>query len=369
MAAAPQRILIVRLGAMGDVIHALPAVAMLRAALPDALIGWAIEERWTELLSAPEAVLAPRSPHKPLADKIHVINTREWRRALLSDETWKDILVARRGLREMKYDLALDLQGAWKSGAVAHASGANLRIGFRQPRERGASMFYTQQVAAAGAHIIDQNISLAAAALRRYDLENLGSSDLPLLPRDTAAESWCDATLARHSLQANRFAILNPGAGWDAKCWPVEKYGEVARNLAQDGIRSVVNFGPAEEPLAREVEANSDDAATAIPCSVGELIAITRRARLFIGGDTGPMHLAAAFKVPVVGIFGPTDPARNGPYGTESIVLRRPGSVTNHSRRGAPDEEMLSITVTEVLSAARSLLARCPARDQEAPRA
>jgi heptosyltransferase-1 len=121
-------------------------------------------------------------------------------------------------------------------------------------------------------------------------------------------------------------------------------------------LRSIVNFSPAEEALAREVESLSEGAAKALPCSIGELIALTRRARLFVGGDTGPMHLAAALRVPVVGIFGPTDPARNGPFATPSVVIRRQESVTNHSRRGPADEAMLSITAAEVLAGARELL-------------
>jgi heptosyltransferase-1 len=158
--------------------------------------------------------------------------------------------------------------------------------------------------------------------------------------------------------------VINPGAGWGAKCWPAARYAEVARGLAEAGVRSIINFGPKEEGLAHAVEAASGGAAQAVSCRIGELIALMRRARLFVGGDTGPMHLAAALGVPVVGIFGPTDPARNGPYGTEAVVLRSPESLTNHSRRARPDEAMLSISAADVLSAARKLLKRI----QEAPR-
>jgi len=129
-----------------------------------------------------------------------------------------------------------------------------------------------------------------------------------------------------------------------------------ARAIAATGVRSVLNYGPGEESLAQEAEAASEGAAVAMKSSITELIALTRRARLFIGGDTGPMHLAAALNVPVVGIFGPTDPARNGPYGTRSIVLRNPASPTTHSRRAAPDEGMLEISTQAVVAAARELL-------------
>ena len=154
----------------------------------------------------------------------------------------------------------------------------------------------------------------------------------------------------------SHFAILNPGAGWGAKQWPAERYGLIARELARDGIRSLVNFGPGEEALARAVEDASGGAARGISCSIAELVALTRRARLLIGGDTGPLHLAAALKVPVVAIFGPTNPARNGPFGTRAMVLRSARSLTDHSRRREPEQGLLAITPEEVVAAARKLL-------------
>jgi heptosyltransferase-1 len=155
---------------------------------------------------------------------------------------------------------------------------------------------------------------------------------------------------------APAFAILSPGAGWGAKQWPAERYGLVARELASHGVRSLINYGPGEEELAAAVESASEGAARKISCSISELIALTRRARLFIGGDTGPMHLAAALEVPVVAIFGPTNPARNGPFGTRSIVLRSPSSLTSHARRSEPESGLLEITTGDVVGAARQLL-------------
>jgi len=152
------------------------------------------------------------------------------------------------------------------------------------------------------------------------------------------------------------FALLNPGAGWGAKQWPADRYGEVAQALESDGLISVINFGPGEEELAQIVKATSGGAARPVSCSVSELIALTRRARIFIGGDTGPLHLAAALRVPVVAIYGPTDPARNGPYGTRSKVLRNPASRTSLSHTSDPDAGLLQITADEVIFAARVLL-------------
>jgi len=150
--------------------------------------------------------------------------------------------------------------------------------------------------------------------------------------------------------------IVTPGAGWGAKEWPAERYGKVSRELANEGANVLVNYGPAEEQLARDVQESSGGAAQPITCSIAELIALTRRASLFIGGDTGPMHLAAALSVPVVAIFGPTDPARNGPHSEKSIVLRNSASPTSLSHTSEPDPGLLQIMPDEVLAAARKLL-------------
>jgi heptosyltransferase-1 len=175
------------------------------------------------------------------------------------------------------------------------------------------------------------------------------------LPSDPDAEARITQNLARHGIRD--FALLNPGAGWGAKRWPAKRYGEVARKLASAGILPLVNYGPGEEDLFRAVLAASGGAARPTKGSITDLIALTRRARVFIGGDTGPMHLAAALGVPVVAIFGPTDPARNGPYGTRSIVLRSPASPTTHKRHARPEEGLLGIEPDAVAAAALKLLA------------
>jgi heptosyltransferase I len=173
-------------------------------------------------------------------------------------------------------------------------------------------------------------------------------------PRDRASEDRIDRMHTEIGVRG--FAVLNPGAGWGAKRWPAERFGSVAKSLACDGVRSIINYGPGEEQLAREAQAASAGVATPLEASISELIALMRRAKLFIGGDTGPLHLAAALRVPVVAIFGPTDPARNGPYGTRSIVLRNPASRTSHARRSEPDKGLLEIGVESVVGAARQLL-------------
>lgn len=344
-----ERLLIVRLGAMGDVIHTLPAVAALRAAFPEATLGWLIEERWAELLctlSTPRS--GPRSAQRPLVDRVHTVNTRQWRAAPFSVATWERMAASLSDVRAARYQTAVDFQGAARSALLARWSGAPIIYGSAQPRENLASMFYTRQVIPHGQHIVDQNLSLAESVAKRK-LE-ISKAEFPI---DDAAQQECDRRLKATGTQ--NFALLNPGAGWGAKQWPAERYGEVARQLAENGLKSLVNFGPGEEDLARSVETASGGAAETFTGSLTQLIALTRRACLFIGGDTGPMHLAAALGIPVVAIFGPTDPARNGPFGTRSIVLRSSNSNTSYSHVGRPDEGLLEISSGQVIAAARQL--------------
>ncbi len=345
-----ERILIVRLSAMGDVIHTLPAVQALRDQFPNAMIGWLLEERWAELLCAPGTPpRGKRSTGRPLLDWVHTVNLTGWRKSLFTLPTVERIARVWNDVRSVHYQVAADLQGAIRSAVLARWSGASVIYGASQPRETPASMLYTQPVITRGKHVIEQYASIAETVARR-------SLSLPRVdfPRDCESEQRILERLSRAELQ--NFAIINPGAGWGAKRWPAERYGQAARALADSGVRSIVNYGPGEDQLAHKAEEASRGAAKAIQCSISELIALTRRAKLFIGGDTGPLHLAAALQVPVVAIFGPTDPARNGPYNTRSVVLRHPASETSHSRRPQPDEGMLEIGVDEVVRAARQLL-------------
>jgi len=343
-------LLIVRLSAMGDIIHTLPAAVALRQAFPHATLGWLIEERWAELLCTlryPRS--GPRSPQRPLIDRVHSVNLAEWRRALFSFNTWQQMAVGLSQLRGTQYDAVIDFQGAVRSALLARWSGALVVYGDVQPRENAASMFYTRNVLLEtnGTHVIQQALALAEAVSPTAVVETRVE-----FPVDPDAES----RIAGLTADGNNFVILNPGAGWGAKMWPAERYGQVAKELAIDGLSLLVNFGPGEEELADAVEAAGEGAARKISCSVSELIALTRRARLFIGGDTGPMHLAAALKIPVVAVFGPTNPARNGPFGTRSTVLRSATSMTDHTRHGEPEQGLLEITAGEVIAAARKLL-------------
>jgi len=342
---------------MGDIIHAMPAVLLLRTYFPNCQIGWVVESRWSELLrSHPDA--KPLSPEQPLVDFVHLVDTRKWRKNLLAGENRKDMLAALREVRDMKYDMAIDFQGALKSAAVAKLSGAPVRCGFAKPWEKPASLLYTCKIDVDAAHVVDRNLQLVRALPQRSQLALNEDSFRLLLP--LGDEKWLTQKL--HELKlVHPFAILNPGAGWGAKQWPVARYAELARVLGKDGVHSLVNFGPGEEELARTIEEQSDGYAIAAQFTISQLIAVTRRASLFIGGDTGPLHLAAALKVPVVALFGPTDPARTGAYGTRSVVLRDPSSITSHKRNRETEAGLMNITSDQVIAAARQFLSGAPA--------
>ncbi|HXZ29004.1 MAG TPA: glycosyltransferase family 9 protein [Terriglobales bacterium] len=348
-----ERILLLRLGSMGDIIHTLPALATLRRAFPAATLAWVVEERWAGLLAARPGVSRPGSSEMPLLNAIHTVNLKAWRQAFHKPQTWKEGRALFRELRQGAYQAAIDFQGAVRSALLMKWSGAPLRVGASRPRESAAGLYYTRRVPFRGRHVVEHNLSL---------VEALAPGAPPVLefplPIDPAAEAWADAELQRRGLAS--FAILTPGAGWGAKQWPPARYGEVAQGLARHGLRSLVNAGPGEEEIARAVVEASGSTAQAFTCSLAELIALTRRARLAMGGDTGPLHLAAALGVPVVGIYGPTDPARNGPFGARCRVLRSPESRTSHARRAAPEEGLLSLTSAGALRAARELLAGAP---------
>ncbi len=341
----------VRLGAMGDVLHALPAVTGLRQAHPSWVIDWVIEPAWCALLTANcDAPNPGLGPAQPLVNRVHMASTKAWRQHPFSPATRQEIRVLRQALREGHYDAVLDFQGAVRSAAVARMTGCRRRIGESHPREWAARWGFTERVVTRGVHVIEQDVELAA--------DVAGDALVPVQPRlpvDPEAETWCDQILP--PTEKRPAVLLNPGAGWGAKRWPVERYAAVAATLAARGMRVLLNAGPGEEGLAEAIRAQSGGAAMPCFCSLAQLIALTRRVALAIAGDTGPLHLACALGRPVVGIYGPTDPARNGPFGSPYRVLRSPYSRRDHSRRSEPEAGLLTITPEAVLQAADALLA------------
>jgi len=354
------RLLVVRLGAMGDILHALSAVTALRMAHPAWTIDWVVEPRWRALLAAEGSTgrqsgpsstqkqSAPPASPQPVVDRLHLAATKEWRKAPFNRHTLHEITALRAALKAGEYDAVIDLQGAIRSAVVARLAGCSRVIGEAEPRERAARWLFTEQVVTHGAHVIEQDVELVST---------IAGDELtpvrPWLPVDSAAEAWADDLF---SLSKRPAVLVNPGAGWGAKRWPAERYAAVAQGLIERGFRVLVNAGPGEEPLAEIIAAHTKGAATALTCTLAQLIALTRRIALCVAGDTGPLHLACALGRPVVGIYGPTDPSRNGPFGTRFKVLRSPESRRDHTRNQAPEAGLLTIQPEEVLRAAGALL-------------
>lgn len=307
------RILIVRTSSLGDIVHALPAVAALRGAYPSSRIDWIVDVQHAELLDL-----------VPIVDRRILIGqpVSEGRRVGLSRRL-REFRTALRELKGERYDVAIDLQGLVRSAMIARWSGASRVVGFDRSRLREpiASFFYTETFnpdSPPGAHVVFKNLGLVAAlgakaAAVEFPLERRGSA---------AVRTVLDGVRARGS---ERFAILNPGAAWPNKRWPADRFGALSRVIRErHGLTSVVLWGPGEEPLARAVAAASNDAAdVAPPTSISDLVTLASSASLFVAGDTGPLHVAAALGTPVVGIYGPTNPARTGPWRSADITVSR----------------------------------------------
>jgi heptosyltransferase-1 len=290
---------------------------------------------------------------------VHLVDTRAWRTRPFAASTRATLGALRRELREEQYEIAVDLQAAIRSALLNWLSRAPQRIGFAKPREALSKLFYTRSVATPATHVVEQGLQLAAS----ISGEAAAVAEFPLA-QDCEAERWAAEKLAALGEREN-LALINAGAGWGAKCWPPQRFGEVAAGLAQRNFLPLINSGPGEEPLAEEAAAASAGAARVIACTLPQLLALIRRARLFIGGDTGPVHLAAACNVPVVALYGPTDPARNGPYApggkTARIsTLRSAQSRTSHARKSRTEPGMLQITATDVLREAERVLGGQP---------
>jgi lipopolysaccharide heptosyltransferase I len=339
--------LVVRLSAIGDVVHTLPALAALKRRGHE--VDWIVEPGARPLVEGNPAVrhAIPAPPARLRAVASVGGSARELRRA--------------------RYDTALDMQGLWKSAAWARAAGARHVAGFAGPwrREPLSEVLLGTRVhlAPEPAHVIDKNLAL----LRVLDIEAVGTREFPLPPAEEE-QRRVDAELASRGWRD--LAILNPGGGWASKLWPPSAYGAVAQGLAARGLTPVVTWGPGEERLADEVvAASAGKAHRCFPTGLLELAALARRARLMVAADTGPLHLACAVGAPVVGVFGPTDPARNGPFSAGDVTVRRlPLCAPCHRRRCWIQEGVMkAVPPAQVLAAAERRLARAAA-ERTAPR-
>ena len=331
-------IALVKLSAIGDVVHALPVAAALHAALPQARLVWIVERREAAVLR-----------DNPALSEVVPVDTRGWRRArrpLAVAETTGALVGLRRHLRASRFDVAIDLQGLVKSGVITAATGAPLRIGFTAAHCReGLNVLFTNQRVApppAARHIVDRYLSL---------VEPLGARARSVefaLPTDGAAEARIDEFLMGAGLKArDRLVVLNPGAGRPDKRWSTASFRDLARRLAGEAGASVlVTWGPNELADARAIVGTEAPgyATLAPPTNLDELLAVLRRASVVVAADTGPLHLAAALGTRCVGLYGPTAAERNGPYGQ------------GHRSLQSPDHTMSSLGVDPVFRAVADFL-------------
>lgn len=304
------KILIVRLGAIGDVIHTLPALAALRRAMPEANLTWAVERGGAaKLLQG-----------NPCLDDLIELDLRGWRKSLTKAATLSAIRDSIARLRSPGFDMTLDFQGLLKSAMVARLAGTPCRIGFATYalREPASRWLLTEQIAVDDAdHVIKKNLQI----VKHLGCDVSGEYEFPVR-LGAEDELFADELIEKCG---GGLAILNPGGGWPTKLWHTSDFAAIADRLWQVyGIRSAVTYGPGELSLAQTVVAQSRTAAAfPLASSLKQFLALAKKAKLFLGGDTGPMHLAAAAGTPIVAIFGPTSAQRNGPFAEDDIVVER----------------------------------------------
>jgi heptosyltransferase-1 len=333
------RILIIRLSSLGDILHTLPAFAGLRAAFPSAKIDWLVAGQFKFLLSTVRGI-----------DALHELNTNSlqhsWRKRSAWHKLWNTIL----SLRQQRYDFSIDFQGLLKTALISSISGAQKRLGFSKElvREFPAHWFYhrTLDKPAGPVHVLALNQMLAQLA---------GAKRTPAICDFIVADddqSTVDSLLEQKQL--DRFIVINPGGGWYTKRWNPKLYGILAKKIREElGFPVIVTTGPGEEELYRTIAANCSGAPPLhFPVSFLQLVPLFQKARLLIGGDTGPFHLACALGTPVVGIFGPTSPIRNGPWReSDEVVAHTLPCSFCYGRTCDTKNECMDITVNEVFSA------------------
>ncbi len=344
---APERFLIIRLSSLGDILHALPAFGSLRAAFPAAEIDWLVENKNSYLLSA-----------IPSLNRIITIDTGALRRNPGKLSSWLPLREAVRTIRARHYDFCIDFQGLLKTALISILSGAGTRVGFPRAlvREWPAHWFYQRCPVPpeAPTHIVALNQLLASS---------VGAPPSP--PKIQFTLDPADLNGIQSLLEAEKltdFILINPGGGWQTKNWHPHRYGKLAERIQNElGLPVVVTTGPGEENLFDAMVTQCDKARLRhFKVSFLQLIPLLRRARLLVGGDTGPFHLACALGTPVVGIFGPTAPVRNGPWTDreESVYRLLPCSFCN-GRTCPTQNECMDIPVEEVFEAVVTRLARC----------
>lgn len=334
----PKRILAVRLSSLGDLVHTIPVVPALRSAFPDAQLDWLVDSRWSPLMKLVRGI-------------DHVVTLRPFVSGYL--QCVKEV-------RRAGYSCVIDFQGIYRSAGLAWLSGAERRIGRdrNSARERGAANFYTERVTPVGQHVAEMSMSLAL----RAGVQRPSEMQFPI---EVPAQEISQIREKLRGQGAENYVVVSPGGGWKSKCWPAERFGALCAALWQrHGMRSVINLAPGEEQLGENVIAHSLGATPIVYCpALPELVALLSRALVVVGGDTGPLHLAAALGTRVVALFGSTNAARNGPL-PRGVVIQNASSLPPNYQRGdyvrgrSYSPEMLSISVDQVLAAVEQELSK-----------
>jgi ADP-heptose:LPS heptosyltransferase len=297
-------------------------------------------------------------------DELIELDTRAWRANFLSPATFSEV---RGKLGQLgsngagRADVAIDFQGLIKSGLVAFKSRASRRIGFEteELREHPSRIFLTHQIPTSHlSHVIEKNLELARAAISSVGATE-SSSDSYEFPIASSSddEQYVEQLIAD---QPGPSAIINPGGGWPTKLWPAQRYAELADWLwSECALTSFVTYGPGEEALAQAVSSNAkSDHVRPVASTLKQFVALARRAALFVGGDTGPLHLAAASRTPIVGLYGPTSPERNGPFDPRDVTVGRDlWCRSDCHRRSCWHWECMEIPVSDVRAAVLKRLA------------
>lgn len=328
-----ERILIVRTSAMGDIVHALPALSRLRTTHPGLRIGWVVERAFAGLLDG-----------HPDIDELIPVDLRTWRRSIASARTWREVAAFSEAMSRFSPDLVLDLMGTHKSGVIAAWTLADRRIGLRRRdrREPSSALWLSEAVAGHGRHAVDRMLSVVDGVGVSGGPVEFRGERLPANPWSGGPESGAE------------FALLHPMTAWSNKSYPLGSWSEAIRSLkAETGLDTWVAWGPGEEETAREIASSAGARALEELASLPQLTALSRAARIVLGGDTGPLHLAHAQGTAVVCVMGPTDPETNGPYGApESVVVHRLPCSFCHQRLDGARACLLAITPAEIVEAA-----------------
>ncbi len=314
-------ILVIRLGAMGDILHALPAVASLKKRFPGHSLAWLISRKWLPLVAG-----------NPSIDELVPFGRNGF--GALRD--------ARRTLRSLRPEIAIDFQGLLQSALAGRAAHPARFFGFDRSvaREPIAVRLYTDRIPVTGPHRIERNLQLAAAAGASHLVED------SWLEETWVEGTWIPEGVPEAGLPVGPFVLASPFAGWASKQWPTEFYDQLGCILEREGLQLVLNVSPDQAALVgsfRNVIAHSS--------SLSGLIYATRRAEAVLGVDSGPLHLAAALKKPGVALFGPTDPAQTGPFKSPMAVLREADTATTYKRGRKVHASMASISVEQVAKA------------------